>query len=142
MEPFFPAIWNVFHDGCIEQIEGSAPGMVSVHVGIEYLREMFSDPGEYFLVTFPNCTKFSFQHYERDELVVDLASITEDFPGILSAQMDGDVCKVFTDAGLLKMSSDDGSIRLDSGREISLDELLQAATKYWDDWEAKSRDKK
>ena len=142
MEPFFPTIWTVFHDGSIDQIEGTIPGTVSVYVDIEYLRERFSEPGEHFIVTLPDCVKLSFQLYDDEKRIVDLAVIGDECPGILGAEMEGDVCKVFMDNGILELSSADGSIRLDSGREVPLNELLEVATTYWDEWEAKSRDAK
>ena len=142
MEPFFPTIWSVFHDGSIDRIEGTIPGTVSVYVGIEYLRERFSEPGEHFIVTLPDCVTLSFQLYEDGNSITDFAAIGDECPGILSAEMEGDVCKVFTDSGILKLSSADGSIRLDSGREIPLQELLEVAATYWDEWESKSRNKK
>lgn len=141
MHPIFPTIWDVFHDGSVDRVEGSVPGTVTVYVGIQYLREMFPEPGEHFIVTLRDCTMFSYKAYDSDEVITDFAGIADAWPGILSAEMDGVVCKVFGENGLMQVSSSDGSIRLDSGREISLEELLQAATKYWDDWEAKSRDK-
>lgn len=134
--PFFPTIWNVFHDGSIDRVEGAVPGSVSVYVDIDYLRERFSDPGEHFIVTFPNCLDFSFQLYDDSTLIVDFAAIADAWPGILSAEMDGEDCKVFTDSGILRMKASSGSIRLDSGREISLCELLDTAASYWEEWEA------
>ena len=142
MEPFFPAIWSVFHDGTIDRVEGSVPGAITVYVHIEYLRKRFSDPGEHFVVTFPDCESFSFQPWDESVVIGDFTAIVDACPGIQSAEMDGDVCKVFTDTGLLKMKSADGSIRLDAGREISLNELLKTATAYWEAFEARSLDSK
>jgi len=138
MKPFFPTIFNVFHDGSIDLVEGSVPGTVSVYVDIEYLRKRFSEPGEHFIVVLPSCVEFSFQLYDDENVIVDFAEISDAWPGILSAEMDDDVCKVFTETGILRVKSSDGSIRLESGSEISLQELLDAATAYWDEWEAKS----
>ena len=142
MEPFFPTIWTVFHDGCVDKVEGSIPGTVSVYVGIEYLRERFAEPGEHFIVTLPDCVKLSFQLYDGENPIVDFAAIGDECPAILSAEMEGDVCKVFMDNGILELSSADGSIRLDAGREVPLEKLLEVATIYWEEWEAKSRNGK
>ncbi|QEG24135.1 hypothetical protein [Mariniblastus fucicola] len=142
MEPFFPTIWDVFHDGCIDQVEGSIPGTVTVFVGIEYLRKRFSEPGEHFVVTLSECKKFSFLPYsctDETDRIADFAAIVEQCPGILNAEMDGEVCRVFTDCGVLETSSPCGSVRLDSGREIPLELILETATAYWEEWQSKSR---
>ena len=137
MEPFFPAIWNVFHDGSIDRVVGEVPGTVTLHVDIEYLRKRFSEPGDCFVVTLPNCTKFSFQPYDDEASITNLSVISDRYLEILSAEMAQGVCRVFAREGALEVESSNGSIRLDAGRAISLQELLDAATKYWEDWKAK-----
>jgi hypothetical protein len=139
MKPFFPSIWNVLHDGGIDRIEGNVPGDVRVFVGIEYLRERFPDDGETIVVCLTNCTTFAYRPYESELRNTDLISIANESATILSAEMHGPVCRVYTDAGVLQMQCRCGSVSLDSGRVISLDELLRVAEDYWDEWESKTK---
>ena len=139
MKPFFPTIWNVLHDGGVERIVGSVPGDVRVSVGIEYLRERFPDDGDEIVVCLSGCTTFSHRLYDLENAVSDLTSIANESVTILSAEMHGSVCRVFTDLGVLDMQCSSGSVSLDSGRAISLDELLSVAEAYWDEWESSSK---
>ena len=139
MEPLFPFIWNVLHDGEVERIVGSVPGDVRVHVGIEYLRERFSDDGDQIVVCLSGCTKFSHRLYDAENAVKDFTSIANESGTILSAEMHDSVCRVFTDLGVLEMQCRGGSVSLDSGRAISLNELLSVAETYWDEWESNSK---
>ena len=139
MESFFPSIWNVLHDGGVDRIVGSVPGDVRVSVGIEYLRERFPDDGDEIVVCLSDCTAFSHRLYDAENAVTDFTSIANDSVTILSAEMYGSVCRVFTDLGVLEMQCRGGSVSLDSGRAISLNELLSVAEAYWDEWESNSR---
>ena len=139
MEPFFPSIWNVLHDGGVERIVGSVPGDVRVYVGIEYLRERFSDDGDQIVVCLSGCTKFSHRLYDAENAVTDFTSIANESGTILSAEMNGSVCRVFTDLGVLEMQCRGGSVSLDSGRAISLNELQSVAQAYWDEWGSNSK---
>jgi hypothetical protein len=139
MEPFFPAIWNVLHDGCIERIVGTVPGDIRVDVSIEYLRERFQDDGESIILTLSDCTIFSHRVYDEEQAVSDLNMIANESLSILSAEMNGAICQVFTDVGVLELKCESGSISLDSGRKISLKELFSVAENYWEEWASKSK---
>jgi hypothetical protein len=139
MKPFFPSFWNVLHDGGIERIEGTVPGDVRLHISIEYLRERFADTGDTIVVTLHNCNQFSHRLYDSSIAVTNLSQIAGESATILSAEMQGTVCRVFTDLGVLETVCGAGSISLDSERKISLQELLSVAESYWDEWESKSK---
>lgn len=139
MVPFFPAIWNVLHDGGIDRIVGSVPGDVRVFVGIEYLRERFSEEGDEFVVRLTECTTFYFSLYDSEETITDLESIANESMSILSAEMNDSICRLFTDTGVLEIQCADGSVALDSGREIPLDELFSTAEEYWKQWDLKPK---
>jgi hypothetical protein len=47
-----------FHDGYIDRIDRSAPGVLRLEIQIEYLRDMFPEPGTRFVVTLTACSKF------------------------------------------------------------------------------------
>ncbi|MEO1527461.1 MAG: hypothetical protein AAFX06_18690 [Planctomycetota bacterium] len=142
MESFFPSIWNVLHDGGVDRIVGSVPGEVRVHVGIEYLRERFPDDGDEFVVCLLACSRLSHRLYDDENSITDMEAIANLSATILSAEMDGAVCRVFTDLGVLEMECRGGRVFLDSGRPIPLTELLSVAEAYWDEWESKSKGRK
>ena len=75
--------------------------------------------------------------YKRQ--VSDLAVIANESATILSAETHGPLCRVFTDLGVLEVRCDGGAIALDSGRKVSLEELISVAEAYWDEWESKSK---
>lgn len=137
MNAFFPDFWNVIHDGSIDRISGSVPGNVVLHLDVEYLRERFADEGEQFVVSLVECSLFSFRVYEEENQMIDLEGIAALQPQILNAELDGELCRVFTDQGILEVKASAGSIHLDSGREITMAELVDEAKKYWDEWSSK-----
>lgn len=138
MEPITSSIWNVLHDGGIERIDGVVPGDIRVHVSIEYLRERFHDDGDTIVVTLSNCTVFSHRLYDADHAVSDLAAIANESLTILSTEIHGPLCRVFTDLGVLEMRCEGGAISLDSGRNVPLEELISVAAAYWNEWESRS----
>ena len=130
-QPFIPTVWNVFHDGTIDHVEGVVPGLVEIYISVEYLRERFLERGEHFIVSLLDCSLVEYDPYDEAEASTsNLKEIAELSLGILSAGC----CYVFTDAGKLRIQAESGSIRLDNGRELSLDELVKVASEYWDDW--------
>ena len=135
---FFPDVWNIFHDGTVERIVGEVPGSVELFIDIEYLRERFSEPGECFVIRLEGCSLLSFNPYEGESRT-SLSEIEQIAPDILSAERDGDRCKVFGDAGVLLVRAESGSLRLDAGTELSLQQLKDVASDYWDDWSRKDK---
>lgn len=134
MEPFFPTVWDVLHDGGISRIDGSVPGDVQVFVDIEYLRKRFSDDGETIIVTLTDCTLLTYRPYDAKVALSDLAAIAGESFSILNAELDGSKCRVFTDGGVLELRCGGGSLSLDSGRSLSLTELLEVAESYWEEF--------
>lgn len=139
MKPLTPTIWNTLHDGCIERINGTVPGDLRLYVSIEYLRTRFQDQGDAIVVTLANCTLFEYRNYDAKHLVTDLESIASECPSILSAEMKGALCQIFSDAGVLEVKCDGIAISLDSGRNVSLEELIATAGAYWEQWRTSSK---
>lgn len=143
--PLVPALWNLLHDGHVESIVGSVPGEIRLGISIGYLRELFDDPGERFDLILHECTEFSFQELEGEAgaaLPRELAAYATpaDFPSlqewgleILSAEESGKIhCFISRGIyGTLSVSAQGFSLLLDSGREITLGELDEAAVAYW-----------
>jgi hypothetical protein len=122
---FFPAIWNVLHDGSIMSIQGAVPGTVRLAVSIEYLRERFADPGETI--------------QEARDFCTDLPAIEASEPEILSAEVRSDISEVCCVGGTLEVRASSGSLALDSGRVITLQELIDVSEAYWTEWSERGK---
>jgi len=131
---FYPAIWNVLHDGQIVAITGEIPGTIQIQVVIDYLRQRFTDPGKTIQVALNECERFTYQDYDSMDCIDDLASIAALKPEILSAEMKNDTSVVDCVGGTLQVCSASGSLMLDSGRSITLQELIEVSKSYWSEW--------
>lgn len=147
MSDFFADIWDVLHDGSIDSISGTVPGTVIMNVGIEYLRERFEDPGTLLCIKLRACTRFAYRAYDQTEFVTELDEILANDPDILGSfgsdsEFGGEVSDGMSvlggSKGLIEIRAESGTLSLDSGREISLDELKAVATGYWEDFENRS----
>lgn len=133
--PFFPAIGNVLHDGAIIAIHGVVPGEVRLDVEIDYLRKRFTDPGQAFQITLNGCTWLAFRSWNEDEAVItDVTRIAALELEILSAEMRAERFDIHCGGGTLEIIAADGSLTLDSGRPLTLPDLLDAATAYWQEF--------
>jgi len=139
---FYPAIWNVLHDGGIIAIQGAVPGTVRLDVAVAYLRERFSDPGDTIQVTLTGCTRFAYREFEIGEFTTDLSAIAAMEPELLSAKMLGNLCEVVCVAGVLEVIAVEGSLALDSGRSITLQELIDVSKAYWTEFSQRAKQAK
>jgi hypothetical protein len=131
---FFPTIWNVLHDGVIVGFDGGVPGTLIVDISIAYLRKRFPDPGETIRLVLVDCTRFAYREYETDEFSTELPEIAAIGPEVVSASMKDGVCEVDCAGGTLEVVAAGGSICLDGGREVTLEELTTVADSYWKEW--------
>lgn len=131
---FFPAIWNVLHDGSIISIRGAVPGTVQLDVSIEYLRERFADPGKFVQVTLKGCTRFAYRDFDEGQFTTDFSAIAAFQPEILSAEVRDRLCVVDCVSGVLEVVAVDGSLALDGGRVLTLQELVDVSHAYWTEW--------
>lgn len=145
---FFPTIWNVLHDRSITKITGVVPGTIRIDVEIIYLRERFKDPGETIQITLTDCTRFAYRDYEDKDLnkdfITDPPTIAATELEILSAEMVNGFARVTCasrkgQGGELEVAAVDGSLTLDSGRAITLEQLIQVADEYWEDFRTRSK---
>lgn len=132
---FYPAIWNVLHDGTITAIAGSVPGTVRLDVSIDYLRQRFADSGRTIQVILTGCTRFAYRDYEAKDFTTDLSAIASIQPEVLSAEMRGDLSEICCVGGTLEVRASSGSLALDSGRRLTLEELIAVSEAYWTEWE-------
>ena len=133
-ENFFPAIWNILHDGVIVAVDGTLPGDLRIDVEIDYLRKRIPDPGTLIQVLLIGCTRFAFREYEKSEFSTALNDIAAMKPEVVSASVENGICEIDCVDGILEVVAADGSISLDSGREITLKELTAVAESYWKEW--------
>jgi hypothetical protein len=132
-----PQLWNLLHDGYIEQLAGAVPGEIGITVSIEYLRQRFPGNGDGFVIRLSDCAQFSYAPYDA-EPITDLAQILALDPEILSAEA-GDPLPVTCVAGTLLLRYASARIELDSGGGVSLEQLHTAAAAYWAQWSERSR---
>lgn len=131
---FFSAIWNILHDGVIVAVDGTLPGDLRMDVKIDYLRKRIPDSGDLIHILLIGCTRFAFRAYEKSEYLTVLNEIAAMKPEIVSVSMKDGVCEVDCPEGTLEVVATGGAIRLDSGREVALQELRGVADRYWKEW--------
>jgi hypothetical protein len=135
-------IWNTLHDGEIVSIKGTIPGDIELTIEIEYLRKMFSGEGKNVVLTLKGCKFFEYKSYEMKENSSGLDSFLEDHPIVLSTAdeiKDGKI-EIYYTNGSFFLKYLDFSLKLDNDKEISYNELDNAAEKYWDNWEKESKE--
>lgn len=136
---FYPAIWNGLHDGNIIAVQGAVPGTVRLDVAIDYLRERFPDSGETIQVRLTGCTRFAYRDFNDVEFTTDFPAIAAFEPQVLSAELRGGLCVLDCSGGVLEVMAADGSLALDSGRAITLQELIDVADAYWTEWSERAK---
>lgn len=127
--------WGLLHDGGIEAIHGEVPGTVSVEVSIRYLRRQFPGEGTGFRVDLANCREFTYCEYDSTP-VMDFDAIVALDPEIVSVEKGASCVVVRCVTGTLSMSFEAAAVYLDTGEEVSFDELSSAGKAYWDAWAA------
>lgn len=132
------AVWNMLHDGCIVDVQGSVAGDVTLTVEIEYLRSMLPEPGDRFLVRLFGCSHFELWRFLADQtLVSDFTTVAAEEPEILSAQFQDHTVVVSMTRGAgpymeLHLRYKNLSVSLEDGRPVPVEELDDAARRYWE----------
>jgi hypothetical protein len=136
---FFPAIWNVLHDGSIIAVRGTVPGTIQLDVSIDYLRERFPDAGKTIQVTLTGCTRFAYRDFDESDFTTDFSAITVFEPEVLSGELRDGLCVLDCAGGVLEVRAASGSLVLDSGRAITLQELIDVSDAYWTELSERAR---
>jgi len=129
-------IWGVFHDGVLKHIHGGVPGILVLDVEIEYLRNMFDEPGNSFRIELTGCTKMVYSEYDQ-EPTHDIAQILGREPEILYVTSEQPLlldCVM----GTLEFEYEVMHVWLPSGVEVSYESLASASERYWSEWRARS----
>ena len=127
--------WGLLHDAGIDAISGEIPGLVSVEVSIRYLRQQFPGEGAGFRIDLTNCWGFSYREYDS-MADADFDAIVALEPEIFGVEKGACPVVVNCVMGVLTMSYETASIYLDTGDEVSFDQLAAASKAYWDAWAA------
>ena len=136
---FYPTIWNVIHDGSIIAVRGTVHGTVQLDVSIDYLRERFPEAGETIQITLTCCTRFAYRDFDEGEFTTDFSAITAFEPEVLSGELRDGLCVLDCSGGVLEVRATDGSLALDSGRALTLLELIDVADAYWTEWSERAK---
>jgi hypothetical protein len=139
MDSFFPAIWNVLHDGIIVAIDGAVPGTIRLQVSIDYLRKRFSQSGELIQIVLEDCSRFTYRASDASGPTTELPLIADMAPEILSATLTDGLCEIECADGVLEVVATDGSVQLDSGHAVTLQELIDVADDYWREWSERAK---
>jgi len=126
---------GLMHDGGIDTIRGEVPGIVSIEVSIQYLREQFPGEGTGFRIVLANCSELTYREYDSTP-VTDFDSIVALEPEIVSVEKCESSVVVNCVMGTLTTSYEAAAIFLDSGEEVSLDQLASCSKSYWYAWAA------
>ncbi|KQZ43168.1 hypothetical protein [Duganella sp. Root1480D1] len=127
--------WGLLHDGGIDAICGEIPGAVSIEVSIRYLRQQFPGKGTGFRIDLVNCSQLTYREYDSTP-ITDFNGIVALGPEIVSVEQDASPVVVNCVMGSLAIAYESASIHLDTGEEISSNELFAASKAYWDAWSA------
>jgi hypothetical protein len=137
-----PDIWDLLHDAIIIRIEGRLPGTLALEIECDYLRDRFPSPGERFILTLSDCTRFEFRPWTDGTVAVtrfdELASRRL---WVLSAERGDGCCKVRCNehipkgnGGELWVSASACEVCLDDGTEVSLPVLKRVVGEYWEEF--------
>ena len=132
-----PGAWGVFHDGVIQAIDGTLPGNLVLTIEIGYLRAMFGGDGSSFRVHLTGCTRMRYSEYD-EEPTADLGKIREREPEILYVTSEHPLvldCVM----GPLELEYEGMTVKLDSGVQVSEQELVGASELYWTRWRESTR---
>jgi hypothetical protein len=75
-----------------------------------------------------------FREYENVKFSTDLQQTMASKPELLNASMKDVVCNIDCVDGTLEVIAAGGSICLDRGRQVTLEELAAVADGYWSEW--------
>lgn len=141
-----PGFWNLLHDATIEGIGGVVPGVVGLTLKCDYLRSRFEAPGDRFILELNGCTRFEFQSWSDDSILVsDMNEIAAQRLSILSGDWMEDHCKIYCSrsdgeiGGNLFVSADAFHLSLDNGQPVSFEQLDAISLAYWSEFSARGK---
>lgn len=131
------AIWNTLHDGEITVVAKENADVV-MFVNIPYIRERMKPLGDSFALRLRGFRSFELLDSEGKKKGADLQEdLARNHIEILSTDSESMPVKISTTHGYVLLDFDALEIALDSGGEVSYEEVLKACTEYWDEWSAR-----
>jgi hypothetical protein len=136
-------LWKLLHDGDIESIDGRVPGTLRLRVGIQYLRDMFRGSGNGFRVELRGCDLIELESWMDDTAIVrDPEAIGKVGLEISSAEERPDHLLVICSGYDLRLRYQSAHVELDNGMPVTIDELQDAADRFWTEWEKANPERK
>ena len=130
-------IWNILHDGEIAEIKSKSNQHIQLRIYIPYLGNMFPEIGENIWVDLLNYRKFEMKIWDEDITTSDFNKIVSTGTEILSTESTDVPLHVVSTLGDLFIDFESFSLSLDSGKQITFEELEDACSRYWKNWEEK-----
>ncbi|MGW8394774.1 hypothetical protein [Pseudoduganella sp. HUAS MS19] len=125
--------WRLLHDGGIDAIRGEVPGDISVEISIQYLRQQFPGDGRGFKIELTKCSELTYCEYDSAP-VAGFREIVALAPEIVSVEEYASRVVVNCVMGSLSIAYEGASVYLDTGEEVSFDDLSTASRSYWSAW--------
>lgn len=126
-------VWNIFHDGSIVEAKGFLPS-ISLRIEIPYLRTMFPGQGTSFWAHLSGCTHFTYSAWDRVTPLENPSAIARQEPEILDVAQMGNMAHIVCVDGDLELVYESIRFEIDSGAEITIDELDRECRGYWKNW--------
>lgn len=120
-------LWNLLHDGGVEQLTGRVPGDVIVRASLSWLTAEFQPASELLTVVLHGCVGIEYREFGQRGWRTGIGQLQGLPIELLSAVKSGDAIEVTASQGLLRLRYADAELRLDDGRLLSIAELAAAA---------------
>jgi hypothetical protein len=117
--------WQLFEDATIVRLERDLGDTVRVWIDAPRLRSQFGDGGTLFVLRLARCELFRYTPLDEPPLD-DLAAIAASEPTILAAEPADDGVVIRGSAGTITTRYASFAIELDTGRALTVDELVRA----------------
>ncbi len=133
-----PDLWNLLHDGYIDELEAPAPGVLRLRVRCLYLAERFDPPGEAFRIELRGVTLATYEPYDGTDRPLGQNEAREDVD-FVRVEDEGDHLAIWGSAGCIRLAYTSASLALDDGTDLTLDALRAQAAAYWQEFAERAR---
>jgi len=132
-----PTPWTLLHDALVVGLVRRG-GDVDVQVSAPHLASRFDRSCERFVLRLVGTQRFTYRPYGDDSLAIDeFEAIVRAAPQLVEAVIEGDDVVIWGSRGSLRLSYSSATIHLESGAEVSVDQLESVVTEYWREWRAR-----
>jgi hypothetical protein len=131
------SLWQVLHDGYLDEVREPSPGVLQLRVRILYLAERLTPPAEAVRVTLHQVVRADFTRWGAKQ-ATPLLELTDDPPDVVGVAVDGPGLVIHNGEGELRLQYGYATLAHDDGAPLGLDTLRQVAKAYWDDFRKRS----